>query len=224
MTQSKSLPIGMGFMVLMIALAALGVGYGLWSQRLFIQGRVNTGEVSAVLHGAFTDDDGHVNDPNLDSGDVGGCATFAEVASSCDPADGGPDLKLRRDLDVGRCEAEISPDGITATITAQEAYPGYFCTAWLVLNNNGMLPVKIAGISVNEMPFAPEQPTSMDLDSDQLVDIAIRLGGIQICQQLDPNGALLMDLQQAIQADAPQQSELAYTVQVQLVQWNESCP
>ena len=49
----KSLPIGTMFMVLVIALALLGVGYALWSETLTIPGSVQTGEVDVALTDPF---------------------------------------------------------------------------------------------------------------------------------------------------------------------------
>ena len=48
----KSLPIGTMFMILVIALALLGVGYSLWSETLTIEGNVQTGEVDVALSDA----------------------------------------------------------------------------------------------------------------------------------------------------------------------------
>src|SRR3989304_5319431 len=93
MRASRSLPIGTLFMVLVIALASLGVGYGLWSRTLLIRGVVNTGDVSSVFRGAFTDDDGKVDDPALDSGDTGNCPIPAGGGSGCAPAPSGADPK-----------------------------------------------------------------------------------------------------------------------------------
>ena len=45
MKRKKALPIGTIFMILVIALAFLGVGYALWSETLTISGTVSTGEV-----------------------------------------------------------------------------------------------------------------------------------------------------------------------------------
>ena len=45
MSKGKSLPVGALFMVLVIMLALLGVGYAFWSETLTIEGTVTTGEV-----------------------------------------------------------------------------------------------------------------------------------------------------------------------------------
>lgn len=55
----KSLPIGTLFIALVIMLALLGVGYALWSDILFIDGTVETGNVDAELsfHGNILEND-----------------------------------------------------------------------------------------------------------------------------------------------------------------------
>lgn len=65
LTQSGKLAIA--FMLLTAAVAVTGVGFGLWSQILSVNGEVQTGNVSVEYGdflglGAFTDDDGIVDD------------------------------------------------------------------------------------------------------------------------------------------------------------------
>lgn len=210
-------------MVLLIALTAVGVGYGVWNQSLFILGNVTTGDVSASFLGAFTDDDGKVDDRSLDSADRGDCAVNAGGNSSCDPAEGGPDPKTRTDKDVAGCIAGLLPNGATATITNEGVYPGYFCTAWFGLLNDGSLPIRIANATVNGRPLVPSEATPFDLDGDEHPDVTIRLAGVELCQQVDPSLIVTLQLEQSILSDAPQHSQLAYTVEVQLIQWNQEC-
>ncbi|MFQ5931944.1 MAG: hypothetical protein ACE5MM_06025, partial [Nitrospiraceae bacterium] len=163
MNNRRSLPIGTLFVVLVVALAAIGVGYGLWSQSLFIRGTVQTGNVSAEFRGAFSDDDGQVDDASLDAGDTGDCPiSSASGPSSCDPAasedgipddsPGGPGPEPRFDKDVGRCVAEVLPNRTLARVTKTSVYPGYFCTSWFAVHNDGTVPVKIASAEVNGRP------------------------------------------------------------------------
>jgi hypothetical protein len=68
----KGLPIGTIVVILIIALAAIGVGYGLWSKVLFIGGTVETGNVDADFDAANTTDTGTTIDPGSDK-HVGSC-------------------------------------------------------------------------------------------------------------------------------------------------------
>lgn len=223
MHHRKSLPIGSLFIVLVIALAVIGVGYGLWSQSLFIRGRISTGAVSAEFLDAFTDDDGKVDDPALDQNDTPDCSiNVPGNPTSCDPAASGPDPKARRDKNVGQCKATVLGQD-TAQVEKLNAYPGYFCTAWFDVHNNGSIPLQIASATVDGKPVSPSQPTPFDLDGDNLPDVAVHLIGLEICQQIDPSQRVRMALDQEVLSGVKEGSSLAYTVEVQLQQWSEDC-
>ena len=65
MFRRKSLPLGVLVMLLVLALASLGIGYGLWSKILHINGTVATGNVDVELSlGKFGD-----NETEKDVGD-----------------------------------------------------------------------------------------------------------------------------------------------------------
>jgi len=59
-------------MLLVLALATLGLGYAHWEKLLDINGTVNTGEVDADFDAAFTNDPGTTIDPTYDK-HVGSC-------------------------------------------------------------------------------------------------------------------------------------------------------
>jgi len=124
---------------------------------------------------------------------------------------------------VGRCEAAILGTGDVAQVTKKNVYPGYFCTAWLDVRNIGSIPVRIASARINGRPVMPSVPTPFDLNGDGQPDVAIHLTGFQVCQQIDPNQRILMDIDQQILQPSPQNATLSYTVEVQLNQWNEEC-
>lgn len=224
-----ALPVGALVMVLVVALASLGVAYGLWSKVLTIQGTVATGRVHAMFVSAFTDDDDTVNDPAKDSGDLDNCQDLGKVdrngngLTSCDPAASGRDPKPRHDKDVARCDAAIVGDREVATVTKTNVYPGYFCTAWFDVVNDGSIPVQIVSTTVNGVPVIPSRPTAFDLDGDGNRDVTIHVTGIRLCQQIDPDEIVQMDIDQRVLQDAPQGGTLRYIVQVQLNQWNEGC-
>ncbi|MFQ5931945.1 MAG: hypothetical protein ACE5MM_06030 [Nitrospiraceae bacterium] len=53
--------------------------------------------------------------------------------------------------------------------------------------------------------------------------MTIHFADVQLCQQIDPSKIVILRLEQSILPDAPQRSQLAYTVEVQLIQWNQEC-
>jgi hypothetical protein len=69
MKARRFLPIGVLGLLLVVALASLGVGYGLWSQTLFIRGEVTTGTVSAEMSLEWVEENDHGKD-------VGTCEAF----------------------------------------------------------------------------------------------------------------------------------------------------
>src|SRR5574341_936059 len=115
--------------MLVVALAAIGIGIALWSKVLTIRGIVQTGTVNAAFTRVFTDDDDLVDNIEKDIQDRGDClitvgpeaplAAFipplvdkkTTPGTSCDPAATGRDPKAHYDKDVARCDAAALPDG-----------------------------------------------------------------------------------------------------------------
>lgn len=211
--------------LLFIALAGIGVGYGLWSKTLFISGTVGTGSVDALFVEAFTDDDDGVNDPAKDSQDTGDCEIWVGDAAdqgSCDPAASGRDPKAHYTKDVAACIAAITGDPTVATVTQSNVYPSYFCTAWFEVLNAGSVPVKVASVTINGKPVNPSATTPFDLTGDGKADLEIHVSEIGICQQIDPRELVQMDLDQHVLQPAPQGATFGYGVRIQLNQWNEA--
>lgn len=231
MFRRKSLPVGVLVMVLVLALVSLGMGYGLWSKILTIDGTVNTGTLDAIFVDAFTDDDDVVDNPDKDSLDLDNCPDIfgldmdGDFMTSCDPAASGIDPKARHDKDVARCDAGIDPDdNQIGFVIKRNVYPGYFCTAWFDVKNNGKIPVRVAAATVNGLPIDPSVPTPFDLNNDGVPDVAVHLTGLTSCQQIDADETVQIDIDQEVLQGAPQGATLSYTVKVQLNQWNEPCP
>jgi predicted ribosomally synthesized peptide with SipW-like signal peptide len=67
MSARKSLPIGIIVMILMMALAALGVGYAWWTEQLTTTGTIQTGSINVKLENATTSE--------FDPLDVASCST-----------------------------------------------------------------------------------------------------------------------------------------------------
>jgi len=61
--------IGIVFLVLVMALGTLGIGYAMWDKTLHTVGSVNTGEVDAIFTTATC-----TEDPEADGKDVGSCS------------------------------------------------------------------------------------------------------------------------------------------------------
>jgi len=136
------------FGVLIIGLAVMAASYAYWTETLSVSGSVSTGELDAKFTNAFTDDDGTVDDATLDYGDDGKDPAECGPSSESDPID-------RYEYDVATSSASISEeDPHTATITVATSYPGYYTTAWLVIENTGSIPAKISDVSLGDVPGA----------------------------------------------------------------------
>ena len=201
-----ALPVGATVLVLMISLAMVGTGYGLWSKTLFIDGVVNTGQVNVAFTAAFTDDDDVVDDATKDSQDTDSCVAQGDIDtappgyankdgaanefSSCDPAASGKDPKDHYDKAVARCDARLATEaededqeqaGIqTVFLAITNGYPSYHCTAWFDVVNNGSIPVLLNSFSIENTDVVPcEQGTATyDLDGNGADDIEICISGV----------------------------------------------
>jgi hypothetical protein len=210
---NSRVPMTTTVVLLFIALASVGIGYGLWSKTLYIDGTVNTGSVDSVFVDPFTDDDNEVNDKELDAGDVGECKEYmyGEVGS-CDPADSGHNVP-RKDKDVGECFAVLDPDdktNETLLIKITNAYPSYYCTAFFDIHNTGSVPVKIQSLGLKGSDITAGYVTAEWTD-------------VYVGQQIDPCSGNMVsgDIDIHVEQSAPQGETLELEGTIQLVQWNE---
>jgi len=240
-------------MMLVLALAAVGIGVALWSKVLTINGVVGTGTVNAQFVEVFTDDDDKVDNPNADAGDTGDCPIHASTLpgpTSCDPretgAEGPDDVQAHRyDKDVARCDAtavedgqdnETQPGSQLANVAIRNAYPSYHCTAWFLIQNNGSIPIHLHSVSIAGVPATLCQlgNTAYDLNGDTQPDIEICLSGLQPCTaeacpepQIHPDGRLPLDLDMHIMQTADQDTIYQFQASICFHQWNEetgNCP
>jgi hypothetical protein len=119
------------FFGLIIGLAALGVGYGLWSDELEINGTVTTGKLDArmtlgeVDQGQYVNN-GHNDDLEAEDKDVGECT--AQLIA-------GPQLSTANDtFDTG-------PDKVEISVT--NGYPSFHCYVEVDVKNAGTIPIKV---------------------------------------------------------------------------------
>jgi predicted ribosomally synthesized peptide with SipW-like signal peptide len=124
--KKKALPVGTMFLVLVIALAAIGVGYALWSETLTIQGTVQTGEVDVEFSQypveECIDIQGVLTCPEPpEKADAANC-TVAWSNTSTDPNDNGANL---------------------LQITVTGMYPSYHCKVGFDVTSTGNVPVHV---------------------------------------------------------------------------------
>lgn len=195
-------------LLLIIALAAIGVASALWSKTLTISGTVYTGDVDAIWTAASSSDRNGARDQNLVDGQV------VEV-----------------DKDVGRLDCTIDgEDPQILYFTVVNGYPSYYADCEGEWTNTGTIPVVVVDLRVDtECPGV--EPTSvpfdgwvdMDLDCDGKFDINFQLTN-GLCTQIDPGETEANSIKVHVKQDAPQGQELRFTAEIQVNQWNESSP
>ena len=203
MLGKKVLPLGTLFLVLVMALAMLGIGYALWSTTLTDEGVVNTGSFSADWFNVFTDDDGAVVDPTKDDGDTGDCDIGA---GSCDPRQPGPN-PARYTKGVGACTSWIvdTEDYQILHWQLDNTYPSYYCTVWGHIRNTGSIPMKIQ---------------SRELTSDPEIESGF-VSGVSCGDQIDASGLLPIGMWVHVKQEAQPESSYVGNSAYTLVQWNE---
>jgi len=152
----KSLPVVAIAMLLVIALATMGLAYGLWSETLTIDGTVYTGEVDVGLSLVQVDEwvtllPGGQNIPEPDEkADAANCS--AELKDT-DPSDGYELLE----------------------ITASGAYPSWHCSVKFDVHNLGNVPVLI------HQPKQESGPTWVGLDGCYANETQLEQGEQAFC-------------------------------------------
>jgi hypothetical protein len=138
----KSLVIGL---VLVVALATVGIAYAAWTSTLNVNGTVNTGTMNAIWDDCFTNDDNGVAHAGLDDGDSGG------ITGSLDPSQAFNGSTVSRyDTGVGSCTSGINSSGDSHlwTFDLSNVYPSYWCTVWASIKPDGStIPMAIQSIT-----------------------------------------------------------------------------
>ena len=183
--------------LLVLALASLGVGYGLWSKTLYINGTVGTGDVDAEWTSVGCFD----NEPGLpEPKDIGITRGWID-----------PD-----DAQILHFEIE---NGYPSYIGDCQVHFGNTGTIPLMVEAITFLPgAELTNCSVVQDP----NTGSFVASCDQLT-----VGWFDgLCLQLDPGAIpIASSLEVHVEQKADQDSDYAFDVEVLLVQWNEStCP
>jgi len=209
----KALPTTTVLLILAVALATVGVGYGLWSKVLTIEGTVYTGEVNAVL-----------SIEEIDEGD-------ASLVSD----NGINEDKEIEGKDVGECTAElidVPPDLVNKgpqlmRITIRNGYPSFSCFVNFNVQNLGTIPIKV------------DQPVLSGVDPDAL-DVAfikgslgaggcyyneeppgVPVGDVIPHPQLEPEDMIFCTIWVHVRQQASQSATYTFVARVLAHQWNE---
>jgi hypothetical protein len=192
----RSLPVPAMVVVLVVALATMGVAYGLWSETLTIRGTVHTGEVAARWIFAS-------------------CAEFY-------PWPGGGHAGEVEGKDVGVTTAEIDPDDPRILrITVTNGYPSYAVDCEVHFIIEGTVPVHEVATSV--LPLT--NLTGCTLTGGQTKTLACDQMTIKFFDgvglQLHPGDEQASSLMFHVEQPAGENTTYEFEVGICFAQWNE---
>jgi len=193
----RSPPILMLAAVLLLGLATIGVGYGLWSQTLTINGTVHTGSVDARW--AFVT-----------------CAEFYPWPNGGNPGE-------VEGKDVGSTMAWIDPvDDHILHVTVNNAYPSYAANCEVHFQVDGTIPVILRGTTIAE----GENLTDCVLSGEQVKTLTCRQMTIEfwdgIGTQIRPGDGGSSSLRFHVEQAAAENTTYEFEVGVCFAQWNEA--
>ena len=222
--------IGLFSLALVMALGSLGIGYAHWSDQLYINGTVYTGEVLIGFVGQETDDAGTALDP-VNTAQVPACAP-------CPPGDKHVAtttcklLNQRTHCTDEPAEHNGVPQYEKMHITMDNVYPWYNPSVYFDIANCGTIPVVITGATVIKtsvegtwvkvnIPLPKCTPVQVDLDGDGDDDIAIGFTG-PADQQIDPCQVKRFDLHFCFKQELNECTDYDFEIKIDAVQWNKA--
>ncbi|NPV08269.1 MAG: hypothetical protein HPY83_09970 [Anaerolineae bacterium] len=202
MAGSRFLPAGILGLVIVVALALMGVAYALWTDTLEVSGTVNTGEVEAVVILGEVDEGRYVNngvndDLEAESRDVALCrATLGAGPLRGNPGDNGPD----------RLHMEII-----------NAYPGYRCYVELGVANAGSIPIKVQPPATANVQH-PGEDVSVSLVDCWTEDLLLRPGQRSTGEDAYPTCRVYI----AVGSSATESTAYSFEGRFTAYQWNKT--
>jgi hypothetical protein len=191
-------PFGALLFLLLLALASIGVVYGLWSKVLVIEGTVQTGRLHARWDGAICSEFFNWPWPPEGNGEVDG-------------------------KDVGSTTITIDPnDNNRLLVTINNGYPSYAVDCEVEYVNDGTIPFLIRGTTIVPGPGL----TNCTLTGNQTKTLAcdqltvILVDGIG--SQIDPGDGVASSLRVHVEQKAGQNAEYTFDVKICVAQWNEA--
>lgn len=204
----RFLSVGLLLMGLMIALGALGVGFGLWSKVLTIEGTVHTGVVNAELTIEEVDqgappffDDGQNEDHELEGKDVADCIVTLEDGLS-------------------------NPGNQTLHVEITNAYPSFWCIVNFDIDNIGTIPIKLDQPTIITAPAGvfftfgfTTNPGSTCYFNE--VNGVGDPNSIEVHPQLEPGERTFCTLWLHVEQEAEQGAWIDFKATICAHQWNE---
>ncbi|MEM3404497.1 MAG: hypothetical protein QXJ17_08185 [Nitrososphaeria archaeon] len=192
--------------LLVMVLSIVGISYGLWSETLFLNGTVGTGELDIEIKGPFKPLDG----PS--TLDWNGNCTWDTWQTDKDV--GGPTVMTPYDSDG-------DGDYDKLNITLVNVYPYYLEDPSFWVHNDGTIPFIIEMVKINGVPVKIGETVFLDLTGDGKDDIKIMWGN-SIGWQGHPCQSHEISFLILVLQDAPENACLSFIVEIVAYQYNES--
>jgi hypothetical protein len=172
--------IGLLCMALVLALGALGVGYAMWSDTLFIEGYVYTGDVDVEFSNQMPNDSGGAL-TDITQGDPAEVGTWSDGGNIDDPSywtwtgnvqpETNPDHPEYKE--VASIDCDIDQPTSTLTVSIDHGYPSYFGSVAFTIDNLGTVPVKILSMKLTTVMDGEIVGGPVDLvaDTQYYVDV-----------------------------------------------------
>jgi hypothetical protein len=203
MTKGKMLAIPVLFIM---CLSLLGIAYACWSETLYLNGSVQTGELDWEFIQPFTCYD------TPGTKDWNGNCSWKMWQTDKDV--GGPTTVVPSDTDD-------DGDWDTLTVTLNNTYPWYLEDIGFWVHNDGTIPLHFENVTINGQLVGSGQTIFLDLTGDGKNDVMIKYGD-NIGQQLHPCGEREISFLILVLQDAPEGATLTFTMKLLAVQYNES--
>jgi hypothetical protein len=211
--------IGLLCLALVLALGTLGIGYAHWTDTIYINGQVTTGELCWKFASCSLLD--HYQPINY-----GGDYPTATPDYTSNPGfTYEPEVGYFWELDknVAWGTQNISADGKTLKVTLNNAYPCYFNVLSFYVLNCGTIPLKVDHVVINGQNYTAGVPyVQYDFNGDGQYDFEIQWGD-NWGEQIDPGGrspefSFWMHVLQP--APQSQLDTLTFNITLVAVQWN----
>lgn len=210
------------FMLLVLGLSLVGVGYTLWNKQQQIEGVVQLNDLDVAKIKAYTNDDNVVDEGGWDIDDTGLCQGVGPT--SCDPMDV-PDQQgstPRYDKDIATCYADIdaASTGEKMVFHIIEGYPSYYCSVRFVDHNVGSVPVRLQRIMLQGEVICPSEWYDVDADQDGEPDANVHIKEPVPGQQLDSSDELFGQVDVHVKQGAPQGKAFSFLIELIWTQYN----
>lgn len=243
--------IGLLCLALVLAMGALGVGFAMWSDTIYIKGIVQTGTVDVQFSNQRSNDS-FTTPPDLSTGDpaLPGSWTHADLDTPMTWTWAG-DVNMPASKEVGSIDCTITTDcatNDTLNVTIADGYPSYFGGIGFTIDNMGTVPVKVDTIQLTSIGGVAITPvnltagtyyyvdhetktvdTSLDVNNDDYCIVISELAhGQQIGAYGWPDDALFGDIAIHVEQAAKENDDANYpvggykfTIGIKCSQWNE---